>query len=150
MELRCRCHGVSGSCELKTCWRTLPAFRQVGAFLKRKYEQSIQVSPRPRSRRLRRRNKVKRKVPLLKEDLVHLHRSPNFCLADWKAGVPGTSGRACNRTSHGPDGCRLLCCGRGYDTQLHITAERCHCKFHWCCYVTCRECEKRTELYTCK
>lgn len=44
MELRCRCHGISGSCELKTCWRTLPSFTIVGKFLKEKYETAVQVS----------------------------------------------------------------------------------------------------------
>ena len=43
MRMQCRCHGVSGSCELKTCWRTMPTFAQVGDFLKRKYENAVQV-----------------------------------------------------------------------------------------------------------
>ncbi|CAG0889965.1 unnamed protein product [Darwinula stevensoni] len=43
MKMRCRCHGVSGSCELKTCWRALPPFADVGKYLKKKYESAIQV-----------------------------------------------------------------------------------------------------------
>lgn len=100
MELKCRCHGVSGSCELKTCWRTLPSFAQVGQFIKDKYENSIQISAKAK-KRLRRRGKVKRKVPVRKEDLVHIHKSPNYCVEDSKRGILGTTGRQCNKTSIG-------------------------------------------------
>ena len=34
MLMKCRCHGVSGSCEFKTCWRSLPRFADVGDYLK--------------------------------------------------------------------------------------------------------------------
>lgn len=149
MELKCRCHGVSGSCELKTCWRTLPSFSQVGLYLKQKYEHSVQISPRAK-KRLRRRGKVKRKVPVRKEDLVHIHKSPNYCVEDTKKGILGTTGRQCNKTSTGPESCHLLCCGRGYNTQVFRQLERCHCKFHWCCHVTCSICENLMEIYTCK
>lgn len=44
MRMQCRCHGVSGSCELKTCWKTMPSFTEVGDTLKRKYRQAVQVS----------------------------------------------------------------------------------------------------------
>lgn len=36
----CLCHGVSGSCSLKTCWRTLPTFREIGDALHQKYEKA--------------------------------------------------------------------------------------------------------------
>ena len=40
MLMKCRCHGVSGSCEFKTCWRSLPPFAEIGNYLKRKYDKS--------------------------------------------------------------------------------------------------------------
>lgn len=36
----CKCHGVSGSCAMKTCWKTLPAFRVVGDALMKKYSKA--------------------------------------------------------------------------------------------------------------
>ena len=40
MLLKCRCHGVSGSCEFKTCWRSMPKFAEIGNYLKEKYDKS--------------------------------------------------------------------------------------------------------------
>lgn len=37
-HVACKCHGVSGSCSLKTCWLQLADFRRVGEFLKEKYD----------------------------------------------------------------------------------------------------------------
>ncbi|XP_058047019.1 protein Wnt-16 isoform X1 [Ahaetulla prasina] len=149
MSIDCRCHGVSGSCALKTCWRTMSPFAKVGSFLKEKYENSIQISDRLR-RKIRRKEKSQRSIPIQKEDLLYINRSPNYCMEDRKLGVSGTQGRECNRTSVGPDGCNLLCCGRGYNTQVVRHVERCECKFVWCCYVHCRRCETVTDVHTCK
>ncbi|KAI8427544.1 hypothetical protein MSG28_002059 [Choristoneura fumiferana] len=37
MEVRCKCHGLSGSCQLRTCWRATPDFRVVASTIKRQY-----------------------------------------------------------------------------------------------------------------
>ncbi|CAG0889966.1 unnamed protein product [Darwinula stevensoni] len=85
-------------------------------------------------------------------DLIHLRKSPDYCRRDVKRGIPGTSGRVCNKTNDAsrPDSCQVLCCGRGYNTQVVIHVEKCACKFHWCCYVTCKKCTTKTDVYTCK
>jgi len=46
-RLRCKCHGVSGSCEVKTCWRNVPSMRHVGALLLDKYDIATQVADIP-------------------------------------------------------------------------------------------------------
>lgn len=60
------------------------------------------------------------------------------------------SSRQCNKTSNGSDSCDLMCCGRGYNPYMDKVVERCHCKYHWCCYVTCKKCERTVERYVCK
>lgn len=33
----CKCHGVSGSCAMKTCWKTTPKLEDVAELLHHKY-----------------------------------------------------------------------------------------------------------------
>lgn len=156
MDLKCRCHGISGSCELKTCWRTLPSFSVIGRHLKDKYETSVLINERTatrrRSNRKKLKSKVKRKViaSVSKYDLVYIQRSPNFCVSDKTKGILGTTGRTCSKSSDGADSCYLLCCGRGYNTRIQRMTTRCDCKFEWCCNVQCNVCDTETEVYTCK
>ncbi|XP_052212097.1 protein Wnt-16-like [Dreissena polymorpha] len=149
MDHRCRCHGVSGSCAVKTCWRSLPMFRQVGDALKAKYELSVPIAQRSK-RQPRRKGKTKRRQPIKDDDLIYVHKSPNYCRPNEKKGILGTSGRGCNKTSSASDSCDLLCCGRGYNTQVLTYVSRCHCKFVWCCHVQCKTCETVLEKHTCK
>lgn len=53
MRLECKCHGVSGSCTTKTCWTTLPKFRELGYILKEKYAHAVHVEPVKASRNKR-------------------------------------------------------------------------------------------------
>ncbi|CAH1782952.1 unnamed protein product [Owenia fusiformis] len=116
MKTECRCHGVSGSCAIKTCWKVMPTFSEVGALLKDKYEKSVEIAPRAK-RKLRRRERQRRRVPIKDTEIVHIAASPNYCRANSKNGILGTKGRECNKRSRGADSCNLLCCGRGYNTE---------------------------------
>ncbi|EAW64173.1 protein Wnt-7a [Pongo pygmaeus] len=154
MKLECKCHGVSGSCTTKTCWTTLPQFRELGYVLKDKYNEAVHVEP-VRASRNKRPTFLKIKKPLsyrkpMDTDLVYIEKSPNYCEEDPVTGSVGTQGRACNKTAPQASGCDLMCCGRGYNTHQYARVWQCNCKFHWCCYVKCNTCSERTEMYTCK
>ncbi|KAI4532562.1 hypothetical protein MG293_017827 [Ovis ammon polii] len=154
MKLECKCHGVSGSCTTKTCWTTLPQFRELGYVLKDKYNEAVHVEP-VRASRNKRPTFLKIKKPLsyrkpMDTDLVYIEKSPNYCEEDPATGSVGTQGRACNKTAPQASGCDLMCCGRGYNTHQYARAWQCSCRFHWCCYVKCNTCSERTEVYTCK
>lgn len=149
MRVQCKCHGVSGSCEMKTCWRAMPTFREVGDILKEKFDGATEVhQKRIGSRKVLVPRNVQYKTHT-EQDLVYLEASPDFCEPDPKTGSLGTSGRLCERDSRGIDGCDLMCCGRGYSTQQRIVTERCRCKFHWCCHVKCDTCKRTVEEHRC-
>ncbi|XP_022532506.2 protein Wnt-7a [Astyanax mexicanus] len=155
MRLECKCHGVSGSCTTKTCWTTLPKFRELGYLLKEKYSQAVHVEPVKASRN-KRPTFLKIKKPFsyrkpMDTDLVYIEKSPSYCEPDPITGSVGTHGRVCNKTlTHHAGGCDLMCCGRGYNTHQYSRVWQCNCKFLWCCYVKCNTCSERTEVYTCK
>ncbi|XP_065580865.1 protein Wnt-5b-like [Artemia franciscana] len=146
-RVTCKCHGVSGSCSLVTCWQQLSSFREIGDYLKDKYDGGTEVKVNRRGR-LQVKN-PSYAVPTANE-LVFIDESPDYCIQNTTIGSQGTVGRPCNRTSDGMDGCSLMCCGRGYNTQKTTVKERCKCKFHWCCHVECKTCIRNVELHTCK
>lgn len=155
MQLECKCHGVSGSCTTKTCWTTLPKFRELGYILKEKYAQAVHVEPvkasrnkRPKFLRIKKSHSYRKPMDT---ELVFLDKSPSYCEADPRTGSLGTHGRVCNKTMmQESSGCNLMCCGRGYNTHQYSRVWQCNCKFLWCCYVKCNTCSERTEVYTCK
>uniref|UniRef100_A0A8D3E6X6 Protein Wnt n=1 Tax=Scophthalmus maximus TaxID=52904 RepID=A0A8D3E6X6_SCOMX len=148
MKLECKCHGVSGSCTLRTCWMAMSDFRKTGDFLRRKYNGAIEVTMNQDGTGFAVANKAFRKAT--KNDLVYFENSPDYCLQDKSAGSLGTAGRVCNKTSRGTDGCEVMCCGRGYDTTRVKQITKCECKFKWCCAVECKDCEEAVDIHTCK
>lgn len=152
----CKCHGVSGSCAVRTCWRALPPFRAAAAALRDRYDRARLVAPRQQPPhhthlvivRRQKQNPGVVRVPR-KSDLVFLEPSPSYCERDDAVGSFGTHARVCNRTSRGDDGCESLCCGRGYSTVRRVQETKCRCRFHWCCRVSCDTCVARTETHVC-
>ncbi|XP_058977366.1 protein Wnt-10b [Musca domestica] len=184
MEFRCKCHGMSGSCQLKTCWKSAPDFHVVGKVLKHQFRRALLVDQsnlgngepivvlkrsrnkksnnangngertgerheRPSNAKSNTEKNAQRSARKLETSLFYYQRSPNFCEKDPSADILGTVGRKCNRNSTLSDGCTSLCCGRGYSLVKERRAERCHCKFQWCCNVECDECHVEEWISVC-
>lgn len=147
MDLQCKCHGVSGSCSIKSCWRQMMPFQAVGTFLRKKYLSAIKVTVDQAGKTLTKINKSKKPSG---EALVFLEESPDYCLRGINTGSLGTGGRECNRTSNGLGSCAVLCCGRGFDTIESDDHSKCDCQFHWCCYVKCKSCRYKIDKHFCK
>lgn len=147
MTKDCKCHGLSGTCALKTCWRRMPSFRDVGLRLKDKFDGASKVTISNDGRTLVTEDDTIK--PHSEEDLLYTEQSPSFCKPRKKYGSLGTHGRLCNPNSMGIDGCSLMCCGRGYkSTQLTVN-ENCKCQFIWCCQVMCKTCKSIQTVSKC-
>jgi hypothetical protein len=171
MKEVCKCHGVSGSCSVKVCWKIMPDFRKIGYELIKRYNEASQIKdsrPKKRVERLmilnRRSTNNMRHYEIIstnyKDNLVFIEKSPNFCRRDKRLNTPGTRGRLCslntdskNQTMSSDDqqveNCKFLCCGRGYYSKVIEIEEECECEFQWCCSVKCKKCKKKIVQYYC-
>lgn len=150
-EIRCKCHGMSGSCEMKTCWKAVPEFRRVGAVLKERFNQAVLVDQSQLGNEAGSSSKGRQFARKIRDtDLVFYERSPNFCEERPDVDYPGITGRRCNKTGDEMDNCQSLCCGRGYNVVRQKRTERCHCRFHWCCSVVCNNCTVEQWVTVCK
>lgn len=147
MKMECKCHGLSGSCTLQTCWWRMPTFREVGDRLRDRFEGAAKViasndgeSFMPESTSIKKPGK---------RDIIYSEESPDFCTPNMKTGSLGTAGRQCNATSAGTDSCDQLCCRRGSIRRIVKESENCKCEFKWCCVVTCEVCYVKRDVHTC-
>lgn len=93
LEMKCKCHGVSGSCSVKTCWKGLQDINTISADLKSKYLSATKVIPRQIGTR---RQLVPREMevrPVGENELVYLVSSPDYCSQNAKQGSFGTTDR---------------------------------------------------------
>ncbi|XP_028810299.1 protein Wnt-6-like [Denticeps clupeoides] len=147
MRVDCKCHGLSGSCSLRSCWRKMPPFRETGDWLLQRYQVALQVMGT---------NDGKSIVPVRAvapppnlHDLIYSAESPDFCLASVKLGSEGTQNRVCDSSDKGFGGCEWLCCGRGHRKYMIILEENCMCQFNWCCEVHCERCSLTRHINIC-
>jgi wnt family len=159
---KCKCHGVSGSCTVKTCWMQLPTMRQVGNILQAKYRTArrIQINARGNmqfdsdqqlgSLPKQEKGMGKSRKSRAATELVFLDDSPDYCRADRAQGTMGTTGRVCVREPGAVNSCDVLCCERGHNSYTEERLEKCDCKFQWCCQVVCQTCRNVTQVNSCK
>ncbi|XP_068140260.1 protein Wnt-4 isoform X2 [Drosophila tropicalis] len=147
MKDKCKCHGVSGSCSMKTCWKKMADFNATATLLRQKYNQAIRKAPNQRTMRQApssrmKKAKQRRKKPQQSQytTLYYLETSPTYCSV--------TKDRQCLH----PDNCSYLCCGRGYTTQVFKQVEKCRCRFNngRCCHLICDYCQRYEDKYFCK
>ncbi|XP_017777874.1 PREDICTED: protein Wnt-4, partial [Nicrophorus vespilloides] len=125
----CVCHGVSGSCVLKTCWKEVRDFSNIAQRLKQKYSNATYVDIG---------NQVNstRKIVNSPNELLYLSYGPLFC--------DTTVGRRCKDAAN----CATLCCGRGPITQTVLVTKRCRYRWDERHYnVTFSYCQENEEHY---
>ncbi|EDV99211.1 protein Wnt-4 isoform X2 [Drosophila grimshawi] len=147
MKDKCKCHGVSGSCSMKTCWKKMADFNATATLLRQKYNQAIRKAPNQRTMRQAPASRMKKPKQRRKKQqqsqyttLYYLETSPTYCSV--------TKDRQCLH----PDNCANLCCGRGYTTRVFKQVEKCRCRFNngRCCQLICDYCQRYEDKYFCK
>ena len=85
MKLQCKCHGISGACNMRTCWLAMQEFRLVAASLRRRYDGATRVQMAQDGSRLVVVNHHYKKPT--RSDLIYLEQSPDFCNFDPRTGA---------------------------------------------------------------
>lgn len=134
----CKCHGFSGSCTTKTCWKRLGPLNSAMGLLKKHYHHAVKRKIVNYTSKRAIDPKVRKRLSIDKKNLVYLHKTPNLCLS--------TQGRTCKDRHN----CATLCCGRGYNTSKTSVTSRCKCRMVNCCFVKCDTCTQEVDVYTCK
>lgn len=126
----------------------IPAFREIGNQLMTEYEKAIEVKGNRRGSLRPRKSSTSDSLPRI--SLIYLDSSPDYCIRNKRTGVRGTKGRECKKKGLGPEGCGLMCCGRGSKAKKVTITYSCKCKFQWCCAVVCETCTRIVKQHFCK
>ncbi|GAB6023467.1 Protein Wnt-2b [Chamberlinius hualienensis] len=148
VKMKCKCHGISGSCTARTCWAAMSNFRDIGSRLKQAFDEAIKVTVNQDGNSIMMASNHNKKPT--RTSLVYFEPSPDYCVSDPSTGSLGTAGRTCNDNSTESDSCENMCCGRGYDSHRVLETHKCKCKFHYCCSVNCSVCRVYVDVHTCK
>ncbi|MGH0116384.1 UNVERIFIED_CONTAM: hypothetical protein FKN15_035688 [Acipenser sinensis] len=157
----CKCHGVSGSCSIQTCWLQLSEFREIGNYLKLKHDQAQKLDMD--KRRMRAGNSADNRAAIAeafstiaRTELIYFEESPDYCMKNVSLGLYGTEGRECLQSARNLSqwerrSCRRLCheCGHKVEERRTEISSSCNCKFHWCCTVKCEQCKQVVTKHFC-
>uniref|UniRef100_A0A672JNM0 Protein Wnt n=1 Tax=Salarias fasciatus TaxID=181472 RepID=A0A672JNM0_SALFA len=158
MRRICRCHGMSESCTVQTCWSQLSDFREIGNYLKIKHSQAqkLEFDKKARNSADNRRAIQDAFSSIARTELVFLDESPDYCRRNSSLGLHGTEGREClqhgeGRTLWERRSCRRLCleCGLRVEERRTEIVSSCNCKFQWCCKVNCEDCSQVLVKHVC-
>nr|ABY85210.1 wnt11-1 [Schmidtea mediterranea] len=144
---KCKCHGVSGSCINKICFRQLRRLddEELLKMIKDYYLRAKHVTMEDD-------NKLYpthfittglQKEPLKTTDLAFIEHSSDYCEPDPSAGSIGTQGRQCetvNVTLSKTNHCSNMCCGRGYREVMEKETVQCRCELVDVYIVKCKQC----------
>lgn len=134
----CKCHGFSGSCTTKTCWKRLGPFNSVMGLLKKHYHHAVKKKLLNYTTKRAVAPKLKKRLQKDRKALLYFQKTPNLCVS--------TGGRECRDS----DNCATLCCGRGFNTTKRLVESRCRCRMVKCCFVKCDTCQENVDYHICK
>ena len=147
---KCRCHGPTASCPLKTCWRELINFTEIGVIFQERYNQALQVKYVD-GRIVR--NDTGATVPRGRQgNLAFYDPSPDYCLPDRATGFPGMRGRKCVHGEISAVQCDRMCtaCKHEPHRDVEVRTHQCRCSFEWCCRIKCETCENTNNITLCQ
>ncbi|MGH0116383.1 UNVERIFIED_CONTAM: hypothetical protein FKN15_035687 [Acipenser sinensis] len=161
MKRICKCHGMSESCSIQTCWLQLSEFREIGNYLKLKHDHAQKLEMD--KRRMRAGNSADNRGAIAeafsttaRTELIYLEDSPDYCEKNASLGFLGTEGREClqsgdNLSQWEKRSCRRLCheCGLKVEERRSEIISSCNCKFQWCCTVNCEQCTQVVTKHYC-
>lgn len=136
MQKECRCHGVSGSCELQICRLKGRKFTEISEEIFGKFYSNARYV------------QSSGKIDPTKKELIFGRRSIDYCRSNHFLDYTSVSaGRECFTA----EACEKVCCSRGYQALNEVkTIENCHCFFSWnIVNIQCTSCEKKVTRMIC-
>uniref|UniRef100_A0AC35THY1 Protein Wnt n=1 Tax=Rhabditophanes sp. KR3021 TaxID=114890 RepID=A0AC35THY1_9BILA len=134
LKMKCKCHGISGSCTTKTCWMAVEKLDVISKALATKMEKAKLVKKKSNGQL-----EIGKKE--FKDQLVFTDTFNNFCVRNQTLGITGVKDRECGSEQE----CGKMCCGRGWKVSLDLVKEQCNCRVIYCCEVKCDLCSKIKE-----
>ncbi|CAL8080415.1 unnamed protein product [Calicophoron daubneyi] len=152
-KLVCKCHGVSGSCAQRVCFRQLRRIDNeiMQKALKMQYLAAKQVTVGANRQLIAKTFTGSGFVDevVRPEELVFSEHSPDYCSVEPQRGSVGTHGRLCTLKDAGTANCVNMCCGRGYRNVTTQEVVQCNCRMGEGFKVKCDECTVEVVTHVC-